>query len=55
MSPEEIFSGVKANISEIVRRLKVWGCPVYVLDPTLQDGKKLPKWVPRARRYVFGV
>ena len=22
---------------------------MYVLDPKLQDGKKLPKWVPRAR------
>ncbi|MGH7974354.1 MAG: hypothetical protein ACREBR_02415, partial [bacterium] len=21
----------------------VWGCPTYELDPTLQDGKKLPK------------
>ena len=26
------------------------GCPVYVLDPKLQDGKKLPKWQARARR-----
>eukprot|EP00957_Ditylum_brightwellii_P127137 9693130-Ditylum_brightwellii.AAC.1 len=24
----------------------VWGCPTYVLDPALQDGKKLPKWHP---------
>eukprot|EP00957_Ditylum_brightwellii_P184829 14077669-Ditylum_brightwellii.AAC.2 len=22
----------------------VWRCPAYALDPTLQDGKKLPKW-----------
>ena len=28
----------------------MWGSPVYVLDPKLQDGKKLPKWTPRARR-----
>ena len=26
------------------------GCPVYVLDPSLQDGKTLPKWHPRSRR-----
>ena len=26
--------------------LHVWGCPVYVLDKTLSDGKKLPKWKP---------
>lgn len=28
-------------------------CPVYVLDPTLQHGKKLPKWQPRSRKGVF--
>ncbi len=27
----------------------VFGCPVYVLDAALQDGKKIPKWNPRAR------
>jgi hypothetical protein len=53
MSPEEIFSSVKANVGEIVRRLRIWGCPVYVLDPAVQDGKKLPKWVPCARRGMF--
>ena len=25
------------------------GCPAYVLDPTLQDGQKIPKWKPRSR------
>jgi hypothetical protein len=29
------------------------GCPVYVLDPTLQDAKKLPKWNRRSRRAVY--
>ncbi|KAL7477413.1 hypothetical protein ACHAW6_003218 [Cyclotella cf. meneghiniana] len=27
----------------------VWGCPVYVLEVSLQDGKKLPKWNKQAR------
>jgi hypothetical protein len=27
----------------------VWGCPVYVLDKTLGDGKKIPKWKPRSK------
>jgi hypothetical protein len=31
-------------------RAHVWVCPVYVLDPALRDGKKLPKWQPRTRR-----
>eukprot|EP00957_Ditylum_brightwellii_P122546 9345090-Ditylum_brightwellii.AAC.2 len=28
----------------------VWGCLTYVLDPMLQDSKKLPKWSPRKWR-----
>ena len=31
----------------------MWGCPVYVLEPALQDGKKIPRWKPRSRRAVF--
>ena len=34
----------------VLRGLHVWGCPVYVLDPKLQDGKKIPKFNPRSRR-----
>ena len=26
-----------------------WGCTVYVLDPSLQDGQKIPKWNLRSR------
>ena len=33
--------------------LHVWGCPVYVLEPKLQDGKKLPKWNTKSRRGVY--
>ena len=33
--------------------LHCWGCPVYVLNPKLQQGRKLPKWEPRSRRGVF--
>ena len=37
-----------------LERQHVWGCPVYVLvDPRLQDGKKIPKWDPRVRRGQF--
>jgi hypothetical protein len=31
----------------------VWGCPVYVLDKTLGDGKKIPKWKPRSKRAIY--
>jgi hypothetical protein len=33
--------------------LHVWGCPVYVLDPKIQQGQKLPRWVPRSKREMF--
>lgn len=33
--------------------LCVWGCPVYLLDPTLQQGKKLPRWEPRSCCGIF--
>eukprot|EP00957_Ditylum_brightwellii_P172895 13162557-Ditylum_brightwellii.AAC.1 len=24
-----------------------WGCPVYILQPTLCEGKKIPQWAPQ--------
>jgi hypothetical protein len=53
MAPIELFTGQKLASYNHVQRLHVWGCPVYVLDPKLQDGKKIPKWQPRARRGQF--
>ena len=31
----------------------VWGCPTYVLDKAIQDGKKIPKWEPRSDRHIY--
>ena len=31
----------------------IWGCPAYVLQATLQDKKKLPRWSPRSDRVQF--
>mgnify|MGYP000344943232 CR=1 FL=1 len=53
MSPVEIFSGVKFADYSHLASLHVFGAPVYVLDPKLQDGKRIPKWSPRARRGQF--
>ena len=36
-----------------LKYIHMWGFPVYVLDPTLQQGHKLPKWQPRSRRRIF--
>ena len=52
MSPLELFTGTK-QLHPILHNTHVWGCPAYVLDPALQDGKKLPKWKPRSRRGMF--
>ena len=43
LSPEEIFLRTKHPNSPLVNA-KVWGIPVYVLDPTQQDGIKIQKW-----------
>ena len=51
-SPEEIFTSTHRT-HEDLKRTHVWGCPVYVLDPRMQDGKKIPKWEPRAKRGQF--
>jgi Reverse transcriptase (RNA-dependent DNA polymerase) len=52
ISPLELFSKTRIS-SHHMQRTRVWGCPTYVLDPVLQDGKKLPKWNPRSRRGQF--
>jgi len=52
LSPNEIWSSCRAPTEEF-HRAHVFGCPVYVLDATLQDGHKIPKWAPRARLGIF--
>eukprot|EP00957_Ditylum_brightwellii_P138950 10591131-Ditylum_brightwellii.AAC.1 len=52
LSPIDKFSGtVNDNIHLLSSH--VWGCPTYVLDPKLQDGKKLPEWSPQKRGGQF--
>ena len=52
VAPLELFCGSKLD-AKILRSAHVWGCPAFVLDPKLQDGKKLPKWNVRSRRGQF--
>ena len=49
LSPSEIYLGKNINHDALWSE-KTWGCPTYVLDPKLQDGRKLPKWDPRTRQ-----
>ena len=43
LTPLEFFTKTKSDHHEL-QRAHVWGCLVFVLDPRLQDGKKIPKW-----------
>ena len=31
----------------------VWGCPVFVLNKHIADGKKLPRWKPRSKCAIY--
>ena len=53
LAPIEAFTGQTLPDHSPLTNAHVWGCPVCVLDPKLQDGKKLPKWDPRARRGMY--
>jgi hypothetical protein len=53
ISPNELWSSARGNAGTELSRAHVFGCPVYVLDAALQDGKKIPKWNPRARLGLF--
>jgi hypothetical protein len=51
-SPEELWNRTKFNSSPLLRA-HVFGCPVYVLDPKLQDNKPIPKWDTKAKQGIF--
>ncbi len=43
LTPMELLTKQKADHHDILHS-HVWGCPLYVLKPKLQNGQKLPKW-----------
>ncbi len=47
-----MFTKTKSDHCDL-QHAHVWGCPVFVLDPCLQDGKKIPKWNRRAQLAQF--
>ena len=68
LSPEEVFSGTTSRtlpdlsrssgptdskVTSLARTFQTFGCPVFVLDSALQDGKSLPKFDPRSRTGIF--
>jgi len=52
-APFELLSRLmtERNYSDL-RHLHTWGCQVYILEYVVAVGKKVPKWLPRARRGV---
>jgi hypothetical protein len=46
LAPIEVFTSTKFQNYRRLDRCHVWGSPVFVLDPALKDGKKIPKWNP---------
>eukprot|EP00957_Ditylum_brightwellii_P180880 13780252-Ditylum_brightwellii.AAC.1 len=50
--PIDKFSGT-VNDHTCLLSAHVWGCPTYVMDPKLQDRKKVPKWSPQKRQGKF--
>ena len=51
-STEHFTNTVFPNYNHLTRA-HTFGCPVYVLDPRLQDSKKVPKWSVRSRRGIY--
>ena len=51
-SPLEHFSGMQSVNHHGLQRPHVFGFPVCVLKPRLQDGQKVPKWERRSCRGV---
>jgi len=42
LTPNEVLTGTLSHDRIDLERTHVWGCPAFVLDPRLQDGKKIP-------------
>ena len=52
LSPLDILARTRASHSHF-QDFHVWGCPVFVLDKRIADGKKPTRWEPRSGRHVF--
>ncbi|KAL7465136.1 hypothetical protein ACHAXS_005462, partial [Conticribra weissflogii] len=52
LTPIELATKTKTDHRDLLRS-HVWGCPVFVLEPRLKDGKKIPKWNRHSRQGQF--
>jgi hypothetical protein len=51
ISPVDVFTRTRWEQRKF-HDVHVWGCPVYVLEKSLSDGKKIPRWKPRSKRTI---
>jgi len=51
LTPLEIFSGTKGNST--LSNIHHFGCPIFVLDPSLHQNNKIPTWKPIPRVGVY--
>ncbi|GFH50762.1 hypothetical protein CTEN210_07238 [Chaetoceros tenuissimus] len=52
LSPADIFTRSRYPLEKL-HDVHVFGCPAYVLEKTLADGKKLPRWKPRSTQCIY--
>ena len=53
ITPDELFAGIEPRSHCRLNNYHVFGCPVFVLDESLQANNRIPRWEPRARQGVF--
>jgi hypothetical protein len=52
LTPMEIFSGTKSH-TPTLHNFHPFGCPIFVLEPSLRQNHKIPRWKPRSRIGVY--
>ena len=51
IAPADLFTRTKFHHN--LEDVHMWGCPAYVLDNTLQQVRKIPKWKPQSHHSIF--
>ena len=52
LAPLDVFANQRSPLRRL-HDLHVWGCPAYLLDKRIADGKKLPRWESKSQRVEF--
>ena len=52
LSPMDLWSKTRFPMQKLLS-LHVWGCPVYVLEKNLADGKSIGRWKAKSQQMVY--